>query len=1189
MKQKKYSKIIVLLIAFLLFFCTNKIYAYNRKYNALILEEGGSFCATIREITKATPDDLQQYQNATRDGNGWVNLPRKDYTSVSVGNDSFTTIGFLFHKNVMSNYHSGFSDLEDGTVINMYYDSPITIDASNSNFDSLITTGNKIYIDINSSGILEDNTALMQGINGTDIYKKRYKITTISGQENRMITDYVIQNSVLKKLLEDNKYWINTNNANSVNIRISHITKTGYRNSDYQQFTTIDTLAKFFSTTRNELPANNRGFDISAKVPLNEKDAAFTPFSSVANLYDNIISLPVGNYYGREVYVRHWNKATGELLDIGSDEQVLINENGEKNLISKMTSDVEDFSYQEYYRYNQAYQMEVSKSLVINADGKKYKYLGANVSTVNSIDEAKQIVAQKQNGYLARRAYSLDYMYSRSKLESGADTTTITTIPSDSDDITVVDFYYEVTDLPDFSVKIGTNTNLWSNDGEMGDCNTTYVPTGEYLKPYLVAPKYIMKDLKYKKVKKDNKIAYQIDQFNVYKLSGGNIKNSSGIDYEGELISGNIIGSNNTTLIDGGDLINLNFIGNDSIKSELDHKMAESYLDFMPTDQDIEALLGEDSNYSFFDTSLYVPTNRLNGVRAVKGEASYHVYNVLNQSETEAGGFRKETKNKHLVNIYTPINLTTPIVTSNVANHTTNSNASAAIEKGSTFTVNISCAGPDFAYYQGVSTTSKYAVRYYVMLDFAVMYEDTLYQKGELIEVKNRNENGAVFTAKVYEEQELAGENLSNATSKVLVFAVAQNIPSDQLLNQVMEVERKIEIEKDPAYSIENRKYINDTGTNLIPFTSICDELKPKASHSIDLIGANMFSDAYYIAKQVVTLRSASRIYDFRITDCSDLAYKNVFRKENSGANINEKTDINYYSGIRRLYIYSKSYSTLLDRQNININGTKTKTILPLGPYKHTAANYINAPKMGYRISFDVKTTGYYIANQGANGGKNVQIIPSYYYISKDGSTLIQDIDLYYKDESGKYQNFANSDYTIYFRPNDGYREIAYNKNNMSTELEPLNIASSQGYFTLTDKMMSVSDTLYNQAWYGEFKLPNTTIAVKKGDSIRNTLQDGYLAVKFDIQCLDFDESGSTTVSYQQNDKSLVQQDNTTQWDYEGYLGFSMLGQKLTESSSLRLQLEKGIWKIATDEDYKFIKGTVVLYDLDNRASSDFE
>jgi len=183
----------------------------------------------------------------------------------------------------------------------------------------------------------------------------------------------------------------------------------------------------------------------------------------------------------------------------------------------------------------------------------------------------------------------------------------------------------------------------------------------------------------------------------------------------------------------------------------------------------------------------------------------------------------------------------------------------------------------------------------------------------------------------------------------------------------------------------------------------------------------------------------------------------------------------------------------------------------------------------------------------------------------------------------------VDSDYTIYFRPNDGYREIAYNKNNMSTDLEPLNIASSQGYFTLTDKMMSVSDTLYNQAWYGEFKLPNTTIAVKKGDSIRNALQDGYLAVKFDIQCLDFDESGSATVSYNQNDKSLIQQENTTQWDYEGYLGFSMLGQKLTENNSLRLQLEKGIWKISTDEEYKFVKGTVVLYDLDHRASSDFE
>ena len=57
------------------------------------------------------------------------------------------------------------------------------------------------------------------------------------------------------------------------------------------------------------------------------------------------------------------------------------------------------------------------------------------------------------------------------------------------------------------------------------------------------------------------------------------------------------------------------------------------------------------------------------------------------------------------------------------------------------------------------------------------------------------------------------------------------------------------------------------------------------------------------------------------------------------------------------------------DRANTDssINSTASKTILPLGPYKHIDQNYAQAPKLGYRISFDVKTSGTYKKNINAN------------------------------------------------------------------------------------------------------------------------------------------------------------------------------------------------------------------------------
>ena len=143
------------------------------------------------------------------------------------------------------------------------------------------------------------------------------------------------------------------------------------------------------------------------------------------------------------------------------------------------------------------------------------------------------------------------------------------------------------------------------------------------------------------------------------------------------------------------------------------------------------------------------------------------------------------------------------------------------------------------------------------------------------------------------------------------------------------------------------------------------------------------------------------RAYDFKVTDCSDIDYKSVFRKSDTGT-VNDLTKIQYFSGIKELKIFSKNVNTLENRDNINIgNNSTSKIILPLGPYKNTNSSYINAPKLGYRISFDLKTSGYFKYDENKSSNRKIRITPSYYYISKDGSKYIENVTLYYKDSDG--------------------------------------------------------------------------------------------------------------------------------------------------------------------------------------------
>ncbi|MDD2627563.1 MAG: hypothetical protein PHD20_01615, partial [Clostridia bacterium] len=344
----------------------------------------------------------------------------------------------------------------------------------------------------------------------------------------------------------------------------------------------------------------------------------------------------------------------------------------------------------------------------------------------------------------------------------------------------------------------------------------------------------------------------------------------------------------------------------------------------------------------------------------------------------------------------------------------------------------------------------------------------------------------------------------------------------------------------------------------------------------------NIFGDSTYVAEKTVSTNNINRVYDFKVTDVKDIDWKNIFRKSTT-TSTNLHSGNAYYSGIKKWNIYTaKNFNELVQRDVSEIGPTKQKTI-PVGPYKHLTAAYTKAPKMGYKFSFDLKTTG-------ANSDKKIIITPRFYYISKDGSGYNKNIKLFYKNSSNKYVDISN--YKIYFVPNDGYRltldQGTYNFSSSHISMKTLELGTTKK-ITLNQKMMEVSDNTFVQIWYGEYKLPNSTIAVELNNgtyNINEQLKNGYIGVVFDIVV---EQTDGSKIYYSQNNKLVNNKDNTSQWDYEGFLGFSNPGSKVTVDSPLRLRLEKASWKIERDDLYNEIKGTVILYDTDLRAASDYE
>lgn len=1142
----------------------------------------------------------QTYGSATP--GDWIDI-EKGTDKIEYGGGSYGTYKIVFHNSLASIY-------ENNADINNFYVGYDTLKDSKSQISSeelgtdktlisnlkvnptyVVGNNNQIY---SNKGFNKNNT-LEYNRDNVNFYLSRKRIIK-SNDTNQTITisDWYLSKNVITSL--KNKFSLDSNN-NKVYFSLPAYSGTGTWDTSYQMLQNIlNTGGGWHPATFGKTDWIMSGYG---------KNLDENPGKSAMNLFDNTLILSNEFYTPQEVYIRHVD-SKGNLLDIANSSEIKVTSEGKQSIINnsgKKTvkkSDKTNVEYQEYYRINLGEKLQVSRSLTMASNGKIYKYKNAIVSS------AKTAKAAADNDNINKNSNKK----SDSSFQVGGNST--------DKAVTVVTFIYDEDDIPgyppgDDDPPSGEIHTEFSSDDNSNACIQKYTTTDTNVKPYLKTNRILLKDLKYKLEKNGDTVKYKIESFNVQQLIGGKIDDNPDASLES---TGNIFGNENYTLFDSDtshDFIVTSKSKEASLKYASNFKNSNNNGN-LPSQSSIDSFVKNENNkstFSDFDTNennKYIPLKKYNGVRNPKLSANYQAINVMNGGKATSGsiGYRY-AKNKINIIVYNPLELDTIKVTSKeIIDHTPSSSTEQnVIQKNADFTVSFGTKGS--SQYATITDTSNYLDYYYLIFDIDVVLKSDYQVKkrtdngftglqtissgskveaGSLIKI---NKGDKKFNA-IASSNEVGKDIVSQVQNNVILIGVTNNMPSEALENLIFSNAVKKYVVKNDTIE---EKYINTTiSTNRVNFVDYCDaNYENRQYHEKQYTSwHDMYSDAYYFAMARAETTNVGRIYDFKVTDCSDIDYKSVFRKSSAANNINDLTGVQYFSGVKLFNIYTNEINSLEDRGEINISGSSAKKILPLGPYKNTNTSYVNAPKMGYRISFDLKTSGFFDGKGGYT--REILIQPSYYYISKDGTKFDNNINLYYKNSDGKYDKFSGSDYTIYFKPKDGYRSVANsvtagNTSGMSEQLEPLAVGSTSG-FTLNSKMMSTADNNFIQAWYGEFKLPNSTIAVK-GSDVSKPYTNGYIGVVFKITSIDKDSNNKIIreLSYNQNNNNADEdkKDNTTQWDYEGYLGFTNYGNKV---DSITLQLEKGDWKI-DDSRYQDIKGTVVLYDTDNRASNDFD
>ncbi len=923
--------------------------------------------------------------------------------------------------------------------------------------------------------------------------------------------------------------------------------------------------------------------------------------NSTVNEYDNILEMPKLSVAENNILVRH----------------VLVDENGNtKGTISDVVSQggTKNSYNLNGVEYTEKYQTQ---------DAKKITYAGKYIQNGNKVYEF--------NGYSQKASSdsSLSSAQSSIKKNSRIKQTYYNISKPTKKNYTIIEFYYkEVSDITieydpenaeagtfnnlsltgtitngekNISIKQVTESSTCNSGDKNEDKSVLYVPAGEKVNLKINSQKFFYKKLTQKPYVEDGELRWKlVAEMYVLKPWSSNAKNSddSGTTFFGNTRENVVNASSPLKLSDNPTFTEKSMVeeARSYIASNLNSFVGNTTKSVKTVSQ-----IKMTSAVTAEKTDLEVIKDRYNGKRTVAGESSYAKYTFTFEKVKDGVSDGTNNNVSHTwntnstsINIYTPLDVSNVKIksdSSTMVNHSDNKDATQ-IQKGSTFTINPK-EKATFSYPgAGEIDTSKYAKGYILVFDFGVNDK----APGTQFEIGDND----VFTGTV------TGD-INQANNSFKIMGITYNEPDNSNYNNSTGNAFKTEMEStdittttktsgnttitSSGIKYKYKEYIDNGSIGQIKVNqNACD----KNIYTSLIPGVSVKEGAYYRVVHKVTTINIGRIYGFRVTDCSDVNWKNVFRNS-SGDVVNSVTGTVYFSG-------KKVYDYLTNSMQSAKDARGATNILPLAPYKSTTTTYIQAPKLGYRISFDLKTSGYYdYVNAAANAQRKVTIQPSYYFINKDGSGYTSDIELYYKNKSGKYVRFENSGYSISFTPNDGYRHTfddsntsyKFNTDIMSDKLLTLNISKVYELYSGNGKdsrgMMAI-DTANNdsvQVWFGEFKLPNSTIAIKKGGNVNQPLTDGYIGVKFDIKCID--EKSGITLDYNHENTAADKDSktNTTQWDYDEYLGYTGIGK--TFDQDIPLQLEKGTWHINSQDEWNKIKGTVILYDADNRAADDFE
>lgn len=601
-----------------------------------------------------------------------------------------------------------------------------------------------------------------------------------------------------------------------------------------------------------------------------------------------------------------------------------------------------------------------------------------------------------------------------------------------------------------------------------------------------------------------------------------------------------------------------------------------------------------------FNDNLYYSNLAKNNQKYIF-EAKRNEYSKdINKNEEityKEGGTKVTEKAVEVLNVYTPIELTVSELRQNNTGEPESQLVGSITDAGLTEQLILE-SGFEFDFgvkdYDGKygsfleSQVKKYLGGFYVKFDFDI--KELMVKVGEdystdyntlKITVNGNQYKGGTVAANTWIY--IPAENVESGETGLTIKTKAVNPVVGSVTYTVRAIAKNIS-------NLESRSLTSPLSSFYETYQNICNDKYPY--YKENMVKSDDSPVYYDEIIKTVENKAVERLYDFRVTDVKDVDWKDVFRDGT------EHNRIAYYSGATK---WRPGYKDPAYRTASEI-GRNPSRLLPIGPYKHTNGTYVKAPKLGYRISFDVKLTGAYDEN------KKVIIEPEFYYISKDGTTMDKDIKLYYKNSSGNYVEIGSSqdNYDLTFVPDDGYRLLRAGTNHLSNKSVRLYDELSGYYHGIGEKTpltrlvlnagtMSTSeeDTM---TFYGEYKLPNSTIAIKSDKSIAdkdNYLSDGYIGVKFNITYYHDKSNKESKISYGvgmqkvPSTNPLEAYKGTSQWEREGYLGMKY---SQNNSKNAQLKLEKGTWDIgeATSDNYQQILGTVVLFDLDNRAATDF-